>query len=102
MVRFIMNNISSILNNTNTIYIPIWLDLLYGKTITEGEEDGNLHSNMVRFIIRCPIFRKRCPIFIYIPIWLDLLYTIKIYSSLLQINLHSNMVRFIISSKKDL
>ena len=33
------------------IYIPIWLDLLYGITLTATEDDTNLHSNMVRFII---------------------------------------------------
>ena len=34
------------------IYIPIWLDLLYINTEEQLKEQENLHSNMVRFIIR--------------------------------------------------
>ena len=35
----------------------------------------NLHSNMVRFIIRESIGRLYALFIIYIPIWLDLLFT---------------------------
>ena len=34
------------------IYIPIWLDLLYTNQKTLTELENNLHSNMVRFIIK--------------------------------------------------
>ena len=33
------------------IYIPIWLDLLYGAPNPVDFSTVNLHSNMVRFII---------------------------------------------------
>ena len=56
----------------------------------------DLHSNMVRFIIRRNIIRYRQLNIIYIPIWLDLLLIIMIFSLYEFVNLHSNMVRFII------
>ena len=34
------------------IYIPIWLDLLYIDIINFKRLEDNLHSNMVRFIIK--------------------------------------------------
>ena len=34
------------------IYIPIWLDLLSVKTAIDGVKFENLHSNMVRFIMK--------------------------------------------------
>ena len=34
-----------------SIYIPIWLDLLLTKSNLNKDEYGYLHSNMVRFII---------------------------------------------------
>ena len=34
----------------------------------------DLHSNMVRFIIRLPKIKSITLYFIYIPIWLDLLF----------------------------
>ena len=37
------------------IYIPIWLDLLYYEEREIALDDYNLHSNMVRFIIRISI-----------------------------------------------
>ena len=36
----------------NYIYIPIWLDLLFPFDMLFKRLDPNLHSNMVRFIIR--------------------------------------------------
>ena len=57
-----------------SIYIPIWLDLLYNKPLKSFPSPQNLHSNMVRFIIDTPasiLFDRRY--------------------------LHSNMVRFIIN-----
>ena len=35
----------------NGIYIPIWLDLLFGNAIYEAIRVIHLHSNMVRFIM---------------------------------------------------
>ena len=43
------NSFSSLLNN---IYIPIWLDLLYNYKFKLFITLTNLHSNMVRFIIK--------------------------------------------------
>ena len=34
------------------IYIPIWLDLLFSDLYDSGIDLTNLHSNMVRFIIK--------------------------------------------------
>ena len=34
------------------IYIPIWLDLLLTSALTEDSKIFDLHSNMVRFIIK--------------------------------------------------
>ena len=56
------------------IYIPIWLDLLLNTCALESMAQNNLHSNMVRFIIRHGRRRRNIRIRIYIPIWLDLLY----------------------------
>ena len=58
---------------TYEIYIPIWLDLLFFYNNTNYIIKDDLHSNMVRFIIRC-----------------------RYHILLQQKNLHSNMVRFII------
>ena len=44
-------NISSLLNNINSIYIPIWLDLLLGLPGYYKKKLKDLHSNMVRFIM---------------------------------------------------
>ena len=41
---------NELVNNT-IIYIPIWLDLLCNKEQLEKQEEKDLHSNMVRFII---------------------------------------------------
>ena len=56
----------------------------------------NLHSNMVRFIIRRTNDCRRFNFNIYIPIWLDLLYFNYKEQQEEQKDLHSNMVRFII------
>ena len=82
------------------IYIPIWLDLLLMLLICNHLYYRNLHSNMVRFIIR-RIFWRECNRFvIYIPIWLDLLSTSLPKQVLGEPNLHSNMVRFIMLAQK--
>ena len=52
MVRFIMNNIIMGHIRDLEIYIPIWLDLLYGENNTKRAHYHNLHSNMVRFIMK--------------------------------------------------
>ncbi len=39
------------------IYIPIWLDLLYLYSTLDLLVRVNLHSNMVRFIIRIYTYR---------------------------------------------
>ena len=59
----------------------------------------NLHSNMVRFIMKKRVFNLMYNEEIYIPIWLDLLYPIEAYLSAKQSHLHSNMVRFIMEKK---
>ena len=60
----------------------------------EGK-DKDLHSNMVRFIIRSKRGNINI-ISIYIPIWLDLLSNDLQAAGMNRLNLHSNMVRFII------
>ena len=80
----------------STIYIPIWLDLLYYLIVSVVHSHLNLHSNMVRFIIRKPSGIRRNDNIIYIPIWLDLLSTYHKNTYSQQKHLHSNMVRFII------
>ena len=88
-------DISNLLDNANTIYIPIWLDLLFYCCIYSSQHFCYLHSNMVRFIIgdtdHLTMRRKKFTFqygqiyyarrstatiidgTIYIPIWLDLL-----------------------------
>ena len=56
-----------------TIYIPIWLDLLYFNSLITTITSADLHSNMVRFIISCLSSESSHAAYIYIPIWLDLL-----------------------------
>ena len=56
----------------------------------------NLHSNMVRFIMRRKIKVLHRTNGIYIPIWLDLLYKPEFFKLQSKVYLHSNMVRFII------
>ena len=51
MVRFIIDIHKEIRYTCRLIYIPIWLDLLYARTITPNQSNNYLHSNMVRFII---------------------------------------------------
>ena len=120
MVRFIIKMETKQYTKNKTIYIPIWLDLLYAKTLSTIFLFSNLHSNMVRFIIfahstyyhiyssftfqygQIYYTLKHClPFFfflIYIPIWLDLLYLLIRHITIYIHHLHSNMVRFIIGS----
>ena len=51
MVRFIIGIVRANAIYEKSIYIPIWLDLLYSKNNTRQAHICNLHSNMVRFII---------------------------------------------------
>ena len=51
MVRFIMLETFWMKMFENTIYIPIWLDLLLTPDDDTHSLNSNLHSNMVRFII---------------------------------------------------
>ena len=104
------------------IYIPIWLDLLFVRgiaptpslfafTFQYGQiyyqynaqnsrlQNHDLHSNMVRFIIKSFVSSVVINDDIYIPIWLDLLQLNKMKYCKLIKNLHSNMVRFIIVDK---
>ena len=53
MVRFIMLRMYRKKETPRTIYIPIWLDLLFFNEKIEPRQPPNLHSNMVRFIINC-------------------------------------------------
>ena len=52
MVRFIMGEFVPSPSVIKRIYIPIWLDLLYLSNIYLFDLIQDLHSNMVRFIIR--------------------------------------------------
>ena len=58
----------------------------------------DLHSNMVRFIIKLHCIIQTTRKIIYIPIWLDLLLLSLTGESTARFNLHSNMVRFIINT----
>ena len=51
MVRFIILSIAFLQKNFASIYIPLWLDLLYIDFQREANEKNYLHSTMVRFII---------------------------------------------------
>ena len=63
--------------------------------MTEYLKINNLHSNMVRFIIRACCKSSGIYPLIYIPIWLDLLFLLASHIDNMVSNLHSNMVRFI-------
>ena len=52
MVRFIIELIKTKMSKNFEIYIPIWLDLLCESDNLQKCLIENLHSNMVRFIIR--------------------------------------------------
>ena len=41
-----------------SIYIPIWLDLLYPISSNSVGSQLYLHSNMVRFIMNIPVLAK--------------------------------------------
>ena len=86
---------TSIRSHNNRIYIPIWLDLLLEGITSPQELLENLHSNMVRFIIRLKFRLILKPNSIYIPIWLDLLFIFMLNEVPPIRYLHSNMVRFI-------
>ena len=58
---------------TQKIYIPIWLDLLFLLRKKKRPPKLYLHSNMVRFIIILLTTLSSLLTIIYIPIWLDLL-----------------------------
>ena len=51
MVRFIMSCLYDFRAFRKSIYIPIWLDLLYNPAFSKSLARIYLHSNMVRFII---------------------------------------------------
>ena len=78
------------------IYIPIWLDLLCVSYYFVYDIRNNLHSNMVRFIMKTTKSKWIVRTSIYIPIWLDLLSFAVLVNFVQSFNLHSNMVRFII------
>ena len=84
-----------------TIYIPIWLDLLYLLRILINHFIPNLHSNMVRFII----FTRRSSSPFQLPFTFQygqIYYFNFLFYSMSTIEyLHSNMVRFIIGSDWD-
>ena len=52
MVRFIIKRDSGNGRDSDNIYIPIWLDLLFDLSHNHFTTINNLHSNMVRFIIK--------------------------------------------------
>ena len=118
MVRFIISFLRQTCEAFSTIYIPIWLDLLFQLFAFSHIEHQDLHSNMVRFIINLwygtitqqtvftfqygQIYYVRTAslyvnfLDIYIPIWLDLLLRGSSVKYAYCDDLHSNMVRFII------
>ena len=51
MVRFIMRLLHDKPSKSSSIYIPIWLDLLFSNYKVKFWDFVDLHSNMVRFII---------------------------------------------------
>ena len=51
MVRFIMHKGKRFAMDGKSIYIPIWLDLLFEQYKYGHKGFSDLHSNMVRFII---------------------------------------------------
>ena len=59
MVRFIIKKQAKIYRKWRIIYIPIWLDLLWEVDKLKTYTEPNLHSNMVRFIIRYAYNDKR-------------------------------------------
>ena len=60
------------------IFITIWLDLLYAFSLSHNHFTTNLHSNMVRFIIKNDSRQEVKRRAIYIPIWLDLLFGVGV------------------------
>ena len=106
------------MKNCLRIYIPIWLYLLSKVAAVNGDQQADLHSNMVIFIILIQRKQKikfhkftfqygyiyygftyrhnRRVIVIYIPIWLYLLFFQVAIYRLSLLHLHSNMVIFII------
>ena len=51
MVRFIIRYIRKKIKNSLSIYIPLWLDLLYRMPDFRYQNESDLHSTMVRFIM---------------------------------------------------
>ena len=80
------------------IYIPLWLDLLFFFLLDMQDIFDNLHSTMIRFIMRAIFYRIFYQLDIYIPLWLDLLFRTESDIEALHLNLHSTMVRFIIDT----
>ena len=87
---------SLIFLSSTIIYIPLWLDLLSNLFLNLYSILQNLHSTMVRFIIKNWLLSIVSSTTIYIPLWLDLLLIIIYTKSKVKIYLHSTMVRFII------
>ena len=53
MVRFIILQKKWNEQQQKNVYIPIWLDLLFFDKYRNNLSNNSLHSNMVRFIMRC-------------------------------------------------
>ena len=98
MVRFIIRFQIFYKYRRVDIYIPIWLDLLLKRYYQQKNEINNLHSNMVRFIIKVGTYATGSAdtfTFQYGQIY----YEIKEDEAKKEdTNLHSNMVRFIIKT----
>ena len=96
MVRFIIYCYMLLLSRLYVIYIPIWLDLLFGFFLLFAFSFFHLHSNMVRFIILLyllVVFAMQIFTFQYGQIYY---YYIRMRLVQSYVDLHSNMVRFII------
>ena len=75
--------------------------IIGNKTYISQQEQLDLHSNMVRFIIYEVQVLNMLIAMIYIPIWLDLLLKGAYKQPKGHANLHSNMVRFIITNRHE-
>ena len=92
---YYMTNLKTV-DSTNTIYIPIWLDLLF-LLLTHNSSAPQIFTFQYGQIYYCVLHAcVREYTKIYIPIWLDLLFLLRKNLYYSHNDLHSNMVRFII------
>ena len=83
----------------SSIYIPIWLDLLFSDAFNHRSYFRIFTFQYGQIYYLSRNFNKQTISDIYIPIWLDLLFLFPCHALPYYLNLHSNMVRFIIHSR---